>query len=293
MWQAPLDDERIGGTIMRRHFSLSIFICLVLLSPTAALAAGDIYVGGPYGTKITSLPYTINAPGAYYLGGNLSCSASVGNGITINSDDVTLDLMGFTLTYTGSGTDNPGISMNTRTNVEVRNGTLRGWPGGGIREFGHGFLHRIMHIRTDGNFVSINLEGTGHLVQGCCCKDTSSEIYGENGGMIIGCTVNGGQISTNSGLIIGNMANDSPIYGGINATNSLIMGNEVANCTSGIYSSIAGSLIGNTVSTSSNSQTGIVSGSGSPILLDQNSILGPGTHYIGIIPVSRNNAGYP
>jgi hypothetical protein len=46
------------------------------------------------GTPISSLPYTINAPGSYYVTRNLS--AVSGNGITINADDVTLDLMGFT-----------------------------------------------------------------------------------------------------------------------------------------------------------------------------------------------------
>ena len=61
---------------MHRKLFIGILVVLVLVSPAAALADGDIYVGGPYGTKITSLPYTINAPGAYYLAGNLTTPAT-------------------------------------------------------------------------------------------------------------------------------------------------------------------------------------------------------------------------
>ena len=46
-------------------------------------------------TPISSLPYTISSAGSYYVTGNLS---STTNGIVIKSSDVTVDLMGFTLT---------------------------------------------------------------------------------------------------------------------------------------------------------------------------------------------------
>jgi hypothetical protein len=83
------------------------------------------------GTKITSLPHTISTPGYYYLTGNLSHGGSTG--IVINTDNVTLDLMGFALAYTGTSSDysyNYGIWMDGRKNVEVRNGTLLGWDVG-------------------------------------------------------------------------------------------------------------------------------------------------------------------
>ena len=50
-------------------------------------------------TPISSLPYTINESGSYYVTGNLS---STGSGIIIESSGVTVDLMGFSLT--GDGT---------------------------------------------------------------------------------------------------------------------------------------------------------------------------------------------
>src|SRR6188768_715136 len=49
-------------------------------------------------TPISSAPFTITAPGSYYLIGNLSVSS--GNAIVIATNDVTLDLNGFTISST-------------------------------------------------------------------------------------------------------------------------------------------------------------------------------------------------
>ena len=67
----------------------TVILLSLLLSSAAALADGDIYAGGPAGTRITSLPYTISASGAYYLASNLSYGS--GDGITIANDHVTLE----------------------------------------------------------------------------------------------------------------------------------------------------------------------------------------------------------
>ena len=109
-----------------------------LLSPGSVQAADDFYViavgSRAVGTKIASLPYTISTPGMYYLGSNL---IAAGNGITVDADDVTLDLMGFCLT--GPGRDaSPfkGIYIaDNHGNAEIRNGSLNGFYtgiGGGL-----------------------------------------------------------------------------------------------------------------------------------------------------------------
>jgi parallel beta-helix repeat protein len=81
-------------------------------------------------TPISSLPFTIGQPGSYYLTGNLESETS---GIAIAADNVTLDLMGFTLSG-GEGQFNgiflTGQSSIPRKDVVVRNGV--------IREFNHG-----------------------------------------------------------------------------------------------------------------------------------------------------------
>jgi hypothetical protein len=295
---------------MQRKLFIGIIAVVVLISPAAALAGGDIYVGGPYGTKITSLPYTISAPGAYYLGGDLSY-AGTESGITVNADNVTLDLMGFTLAHTGTGSPVYGIYMNGRKNVEVRNGTVLGWDIGVYEAAWNGAVgHRIINIRAVDFNSGVILHGNGHLIQGCTASSSRPGTSGFSlwinfgSGIISGCLVknfaaNGilGHASTviSGNVVIGNGDSESV---GIKSYGGLVMGNQVSNCGNmGIeVLFLPVSLIGNTVSTSSSSQTGIaVTMSDTLTLMDQNTVTGPGTHYNwGASPVQwRNNAGYP
>src|SRR5258708_91953 len=81
-------------------------------------------------TPITRLLYTISQPGSYYLTTNLTGGAF--NGINITANGVTLDLMGFELVG-GAGNQGFGITVSgTRTNITVRNGTVRNWAGDGV-----------------------------------------------------------------------------------------------------------------------------------------------------------------
>jgi hypothetical protein len=282
-------------------------MALVLLNPAAALAGGDIYVGGPYGTKITSLPYTISAPGSYYLGGDLSYAGD-SDGITVNADNVTLDLMGFTLAYTGTGTTYSGIYMQGRKNVEIRNGTVRGW-GAGVFEYAYWVSvgHRVINIRAVDNGAGVFLRGNGHLIQGCMATSSRPNADGliiELGsGIISGCLVKNfdtfGIFGSYSTVISGNVVIGNGASGniGIRSYRSLVKGNQVSNCGyMGIEVQSPASLIGNTVSTSSSSQTGIaVTIPDTLTLMDQNTVTGPGTRYSwGSGTVAwRNNAGYP
>jgi hypothetical protein len=76
-------------------------------------------------TPIGSLPFKITASGSYYLTGNLTGSASA-NGITIEADNVTIDLNGFSLIGV-SGSLN-GIFVNgTYEYITIQNGTMSGW----------------------------------------------------------------------------------------------------------------------------------------------------------------------
>ena len=77
---------------------------------------------------ISSLPFTISAPGSYYVTTNLAS----GLGISINASHVTLDLSGFTLSG-AAGTPTSGIDVSgTQTNITIRNGVLQGWGSYGI-----------------------------------------------------------------------------------------------------------------------------------------------------------------
>ena len=93
--------------------------------------------------------FIISAPGSYYLTGNLTGEADK-HGISIQADDVTLDLSGFAL-ISGAGAALRGIDVPaTRKNFALRNGTVRGWSGGGVRaENGIGAL--IEKVRASDN----------------------------------------------------------------------------------------------------------------------------------------------
>lgn len=192
---------------------------------TASAAAANV------GTAISSVPYTISASGLYYLSSNLSPPSGVADGIIVNADDVTIDLMGFVLD--GNNSTSAGIYMSGRSNVEIRNGTVRKFEHG-IHEDngGSGFGHRIFNVRAWANTTNgIFLLGTGHMV-----KDSTAS---GNGGLGIsggtGATVSGNTAFANS-------------TNGINAgTGSTVIGNTTyGNTNTGIGVSSGSTVIGNT-----------------------------------------------
>ncbi len=73
--------------------------------------------------------FIINTPGSYYLTGNV-VGVSAKHGISIQADNVTLDLNGFAVRITGSTTMN-GIDVpSPQANIIVRNGVIRNWKNG-------------------------------------------------------------------------------------------------------------------------------------------------------------------
>jgi hypothetical protein len=295
-----------GGKIMKRKLLPVIVLGLVLFSAVPDLADGDIYVGGPWGTQITKLPYEIKTPGAYYLGGNLSYGG-IYNGITITSDHVTLDLMGFNLNHTGYTIKSSpsAIYMAGRTNVEIRNGTITGWEFG-INENGAGSCHRIINIRLRNCYYGVSLSGDGHLIKGCGAlgKPGDHGFWIKGVGAIRGCRASnfnsagmrlGGGGIMHGNVVTGNAAADSSglrlDFGG----QSLMIGNEVTNCAMGLNIWSATSVINNTVTTANtNGIAGIIGNGDSSTVLDQNTVMGTGTHtdFIGNAQ-TRNNAGFP
>lgn len=266
---------------MKRKFWLLAMLGVVLLSAAPVVADGDFYViaggGPPVGTKITSLPYPINSPGFYYLTGNLSVAS--GDGITVSSDDVTLDLMGFRIKGPGSSL-NTDININGHHNVEVRNGSLTacqhclsdGGSGAG--------RNRAVNLRTENCLNGIDFEGSGggNLVKGCSADGGTYGIY-ISGGVATGNTV--------TNCIFG-------IFG-----SGTISGNSVTNCsTYGIDCTAASGIIGNTVvNPSTGTPTGIyISNTNPHCLVTQNTVDGPGNPFqtggSNTVNVANTNAGF-
>jgi|SRR5208283_2541869 len=180
--------------------TLALLTCLSTLNlqPATAFAQGSLTPPGAPAptmktltqveprTPISSAPFTISAPGSYYLTTNLTVSS--GNGITISSGNVTLDLNGFVLQgVSGSGS---GILVSsTYTNIAVRNGTITGWGGGGMDAFDYGHPRNLvlerLTVSANGSY-GIETEA-GSVVRDCCSMSNHVDGIYCYGGLVSGC----------------------------------------------------------------------------------------------------------
>ncbi len=162
---------------MKRQFWVLFLVAVLLGLAQPAWSDTDFYViggGRGVGTPITSLPKTINQPGFYYLTGNLTCGAAT-SAITISANNVTLDLMGFTVTgYAGAN----GIYI-TASDVEVRNGVVRGpnkTASGVYSSFQTGGKNvKLANLKAINWNYGIFCDADGISVNGC---QADSNVYG-------------------------------------------------------------------------------------------------------------------
>jgi len=153
-----------------------------------------------------NLPLTISTPGSYYLAESINVA---GNGITIASDNVELDLMGFGLRGgTGSGITVSGA----RKNITVRNGTVSGWSAGAGIDGTWASNSRFLDLRLSGNRDGL-IAGSaplnpgfagGNVVTNCTADGNGNHgIRAYFGSAVLGCTArnNGNpQVSTSAGI---------------------------------------------------------------------------------------------
>jgi len=205
------------------------------------------------------LPLHIEEPGSYYLAENITTS---GGGIIVRSNEVTIDLMGFTL----EGGTGPGIDGYGHFRLTVRNGTVRGWSGTGILTGGEAMLSDLtvadnlgsgmdigMHSRAvgctaSGNSVHGIKAHTGSIVEGCVASNNGENgVWAESsfGVLISGCAVdfnsrNGIRIRDNTKVLDNQIrANDSSGAAGkagiwVDGWNNHIEGNEIIENNIGI-----------------------------------------------------------
>lgn len=223
---------------MSKKLGLLTIIWLLILS-TGPLGADDgFYVigggGAGVGTRITSVPFTINNSGLYYLGRNLEYNGT-STAITIAADYVTLDLMGRSLTYSGAGADTTGIFMVGCTHVEIRNGIVKGFSRGVYESSLNGANHRVCNIRATYNTdTGILLYGKNHLVKGCTsCNNTFNGIFIDSGaiiGSVAGDNDQYGMVLRGPGSLLDNVANNNTSSGFVIHldANILVDGNSAA-----------------------------------------------------------------
>jgi len=114
--------------------------------------------------------YKITEAGSYYLTENLTGVAGK-HGIKIHAPNVTIDLMGYTV-QSGSTQCLAGIvpAVDGLLGIEVRNGTVRFWPEGGVRLWynslrcGSAVVREVRSVSNSGPGITV---GWASLVTDC------------------------------------------------------------------------------------------------------------------------------
>jgi parallel beta-helix repeat protein len=136
---------------------------------------------------ISALPYSITNPGSYYVTTNLTGTSGL-SGISIASDNVTLDLNGFTLQ--GVPGSMRGIFCTTsHYNLVVRNGTLTGWGGSGLDCYSSGFPRNMVfeHLVISGN-GAYGLEAEADcIIRDCVSFGNTNDGFNNVGGELTHC----------------------------------------------------------------------------------------------------------
>ena len=215
-------------------------------------------------TPINSLPITITEPGSYYLTGNLTATGGTGHrGIDIQTDNVALDLMGFTIS--GGGVNDTGIGFSGQDNITIRNGTVANFGLAGIYQ-GSTSAHytTILDIKALNNgSLGASPESSSGIFIASANSHIERCVSGGNGG-------NGLYAGVNSKVINNTVYNNtgtpgtSGVYGG---TGSIVSGNTAYSNTGtyAIYGGLGSKVSGNTAY-SNTVTSGIYGAAGSTLI---------------------------
>jgi parallel beta-helix repeat protein len=229
---------------------------------------GTNYVIAP-GNQLTLLlgqiPQSIDWPCRVVLAGSLS-GASGQNGITVNTNDVTIDLAGHSLVGVAGSLDGIFVS-GSRTNLTVRNGSVRGWASDGVSA-GSAYNSQFLDLHAVNNTGYGLYVGYGCVVKTCKARANGAiGIYALSGCTIGDCAAseNGtdGIYASTASTVLGCTAFNN-VRNGISASS----GSTVVNCTA--YSNTNGisASSGSTVTTctaSGNATNGIVTVNGATV----------------------------
>ena len=128
------------------------------------------------------VPYVITNAGSYVLTENLVVTNDRANGITINANNVAVDLNGFTLSSASGTNSGAGIYLPAGfRNLSVRNGSVVGWAGSnGVHAAGQNT--RVDGVTARGNVAGIfiadrTINGGGIVSRCTAVSNTMIGIY--------------------------------------------------------------------------------------------------------------------
>jgi hypothetical protein len=139
----------------------------------------------------TNSLFRITQPGSYYLTGNITGTLGK-HGIEVAASNVSIDLMGFSLTGVALSAD--GITTDgVRDNLKVRNGTVTGWGSDGINLTTGGIgssslIESIIAASNGGIGIRIS---AGATLRGCVARANGSDgISVSSKGVLSDCLAN-------------------------------------------------------------------------------------------------------
>jgi len=239
---------------------MRICVTVFLLLTSASLArAGDlspppgpvmptdrVRIHGP----TQAIPVVIDEPGSYVLTGSITGVAGE-HGIVIESDNVTLDLNGFSVT--GVAGSLSGITSTVpRIAVTVSNGIVSSWGAGGV-VLTDVTLSRITGVTAHSNIGDGISTGNSSTIENCFAHMNTTGIRMEDAGTVRNSVVSFNTddgLSLRSGCIARGVTARGNASDGIDATiGALIVGcNATANGMNGILVSSRSRIEGNHVS---------------------------------------------
>ena len=241
---------------------------------------------------ITSFPVILSSPGCYILVSNVTGGLNQ-NGIEISSDDVTLDLNGFALIGGIGSFDGINVTGTGRKNIEIRNGTVTGWPGDGVDAV-NANNSQLKDLRASDNLLNGLRVGDSSTVTRCTASDNGLDgITTGNACVVVACAA---KSNGRDGIVapVSSIVDCSSI---LNADDGFVaFQGSVANCVAannggdGIDAGQASTV--SDCTTSSNTGDGIRVGNGSFVVRNvcrQNGLNGDGAgiHVAGSTSGSR------
>lgn len=189
----------------------------------------------------SDIPLIITASGSYYLAENVSLAAGSGRCIEVQADDVTIDLCGFVMSGADSSSSY-GVYMNGRSNVEIRNGTIRDFYTGIIEsDSTNGRNHRVYGVRVlSCIYCSIYLRYCENCrVMDCTIADGGTRT-GSTASVYAICVGDGSTVAGNSIYNYG-LSTSCRSYGIETGSNCAVTGNTVHDTgTSATYDYVVG-----------------------------------------------------
>jgi parallel beta-helix repeat protein len=232
---------------------------LLVASLAGVVQGGPLDPPGPIGstmktleeveprTPISSLPYTISTPGAYYFTDNLTCSGCGSVAITISADNVDLDLNGFTMACaTGVCTSTEGIlTTPTPKIIRIHNGTIRAFRNGIIAAPVVSSVFEDLNV-YENQAIGLKVDGENNVIRRCEAQYNSTGVRSaDNGGAYLGggivedCTVMANAIGmeVQDGVEVRNntAVDNSGVGIRIAGTDNDVHDNNAVNNNTGIY----------------------------------------------------------